>query len=281
MAETVTPKVFLVGFSTIDRAGLEAYLRHSGNEAFLEMVEDALAKGLDPGEVLTSTFAKLCYASLSPDKNKNLSGVRDIASNLLGVIDAAHGSVFEHVSVNFIVTDCSRVLTHEIVRHRVGTAFSQTSGRYVRTDTLRFVADPVLRQHGVVTEAEEFELLAILEAYMKRAGRRIELAAADMDTKKRLTSAARRFLPSGQANEIAVTLNLRALRHTIMLRTARAAEWEIRKVFEQIYRLVKDRYPLMFHDALEQEIGGALEVTGMRTQPYERVLTAAAGGRRV
>jgi thymidylate synthase ThyX len=64
-------------------------------------------------------------------------------------------------------------------------------------------------------------------------------------------------------------LNLRALRHTIMMRTARFAEWEIRYVFAEVYKLLKSRFPTIFHGAKEKEYNGILEITGMRTQPYE------------
>jgi thymidylate synthase ThyX len=67
-----------------------------------------------------------------------------------------------------------------------------------------------------------------------------------------------------------VTINLRSLRHMIMLRTNRASEWEIRLVFQEIYKIMKEKYPLMFFDAVEEMIDGLIEVGGMRTQPYER-----------
>ena len=92
------------------------------------------------------------------------------------------------------------------------------------------------------------------------------------DRKKKITSALRRFAPNGQSNEIAFTLNLRTLRHTIMVRTARHAEWEIRKVFEQVYLLLKDKYPTIFHGAKEALYEGILEITGMKLQPYEKTV---------
>lgn len=46
------------------------------------------------------------------------------------------GSVIEHHVTNWIFADVSRVFTHELVRHRVGTAFSQESLRYVRLNDL-------------------------------------------------------------------------------------------------------------------------------------------------
>jgi hypothetical protein len=55
------------------------------------------------------------------------------------------------------------------------------------------------------------------------------------------------------------------------MRTSRHSEWEIREVFGQVYRLIKGRYPIMFHNAKEVTVNGLLEVSGMRMQPYEAV----------
>lgn len=97
--------------------------------------------------------------------------------------------------------------------------------------------------------------------------------------KKQVTSAARRLAPNGQTNEMGWSINLRALRHVIQMRTSAHAEWEIRYVMNQVYRLVKKKFPLIFHGARTREVNGLLEVYGMRTQPYtlsdEEVLRGA------
>ena len=92
----------------------------------------------------------------------------------------------------------------------------------------------------------------------------------DFSRKKKITSALRRLLPNGQSNELGLSLNLRALRHTVQVRTSRHAEWEIREVFGQIYRLVKARFPLIFTGAKEEAFDGLVEVSGMKLQPYEK-----------
>lgn len=74
-------------------------------------------------------------------------------------------SVFEHCYLNFTVANCSRVFTHELVRHRVGTSFSQTSGRYVRSEALNLVIDPILDPINV----EIMDLQAVLEGWYEAA----------------------------------------------------------------------------------------------------------------
>lgn len=252
------PKTYLLGYTTVDLDSLKRYLTDTDQLEFLEEVEKALGEGLDLGEILCSFYAKSCYSSLTNKKNKNISKTRAIYDNLAGVLDSGHGSVIEHCSLNFMVTDCSRIFTHELVRHRVGSAFSQTSGRYVRTDELNVVIDPILEPaYDLVEEARDY-----LENWYKRLEERLKIAEVkDFGTKKKLTSAMRRILPNGQSNEIGVTLNLRSLRHTIESRTSRHAEWEIRYVYNQIYSLMKNKFRVMFVDAKEEFVDGATEVT--------------------
>lgn len=257
MNNFVFPKVYLVGYTCLDLSGLKDYLLDTDQIDFYLDVEEAQKNGINDGEILCSFYAKSCYASLTLDKNKNLSRTRGIEDNIKGVLNSGHGSVIEHCSLNFMITNCSRVFTHELIRHRVGTAFSQTSGRYVRTDKLDVIIDPILEPaYDLVEECRDY-----LQDWYKRLEKRLDIDnIKSFDTKKKLTSAMRRMLPNGQANEMGVSLNLRSLRHTITMRTDRHAEWEIRNVFNQVYEIVKEKYPLMFFDAKEELVEGLKEV---------------------
>ena len=302
-ARFVQPKVFCVGYTEADFVGISAYLRYTHQEDFEKTIDQAAEEGLSGAEILISFYAKLCYKSLIVGPNANLTQVRDIKGNIKGLHKTAHGSVFEHVGINFIVTDCSRVYTHEQVRHRVGVAYSQTSGRFCRIDIggLQVVWDPILdgcediAEH-ILQEVEKGIYLMECRKEMREppaafpnagpedcfadGGNAIESPAMmwvpssklPFTTKKQLTSAFRRFAPNGQTNEMGMTLNIRTLRHTIMMRTARHAEREIRIIFGQVYEIVKAKYPLLFCDAREEIVDGLLEVSGMRMNPYDKLL---------
>ena len=69
---------------------------------------------------------------------------RDIADFILNLLSSKDGSVFEHVNYGFVFTGVSRSLTHELVRHRVGFAYSQRSQRYVDESDASFVLPPAL-----------------------------------------------------------------------------------------------------------------------------------------
>jgi thymidylate synthase (FAD) len=283
------PQTFLIGSTTLEQQGINDYLAATEQQDFHARMAEALVEGVSYLEIISSFYAKLCYSALTAEKNENISKVRGIAANVRGTLAQGHGSVFEHVTLNFVTTGCSRVFTHEMVRHRVGTAYSQTSGRYVRTDKLEVVHDPILDK--VRDDADM--LLAITKTMYDKMRCQMgvcsqeELDAArdhakhddrdryplepltDMTTKKKITSALRRYLPNGQANELGWSANIRTLRHLLMIRTSRHAEWEIRLIFNQVWDLVQEKCPGFFHDAKTEEVDGLLEITGMRTQPYE------------
>lgn len=252
------PVVSFVASTKLNRAGISEYLSETGNEDFETTIDEALNNGLSDMEVLVSLMAKLCYKSLTIGKNSNITRVRDIQSNIAAAIESSHGSVLEHSSVSFIVRDCSRIFTHELVRHRAGTAFSQNSGRYIRLDSIDLVVDPIL----LPVEEDLKDIVAYLETKYASMSEKLGMNQEGLNfaKKKKLTSALRRIAPNGQTNEIGFSINLRALRFVIKKRTDRAAEWEIRYVFSQVYELMKKEIPTLFCDATEEMIDGLPEV---------------------
>lgn len=258
MSKIVKPETYWVGCTSLNIDELQRYLRETDQFDFMDEIIAAKNEGLSDGEILCSFYAKLCYASLVVGKNENITKTRSIYKNLLGTIESGHGSVFEHCNLNFVTTNCSRVFTHELVRHRVGTAFSQTSGRYVRTDEISFVHDPILD----IAKDDIIEALNYLEKVYKRIEDKVGINdIKDFGRKKKLTSAMRRILPNGQGNEMGFSLNLRSMRHTIVMRTSGHAEWEIRLIYNQAYNLVKDKYPAIFADAETEMIEGLPQIT--------------------
>lgn len=263
-----TPKTYLVGITAPDIDGLSDYLEDTGQDQFFK--EFLVAKEEHGPIALCSFYAKLYYKSLVEGKNANVTKTRDIESNVKATFDMGHGSVFEHVNLNFITTNCSRVFTHELVRHRVGTAFSQTNGRYCTVEDAELVLPPVLFDlnesddgDGAIADGMNDLLEEIKEkvAQWRRVNKVDEMKMAD---KKKITSALRRIMPNGAVNEIGWSANIRSLRHMIEMRTSRHAEWEIRHVFNEVARLVKDVCPLMLYGAEVEEVDGLKEYTNLK-----------------
>lgn len=256
----VEPKVFLVGETTIIPEGMKAFLEEIG-------VPEWHSDGQSDSEVLVEAAGKLCYMSFSTDLNKNLTkvGTRGNFDYIQeGIIAQKHGSVLEHVGVNIIFTNVSRVLTHELVRHRPGSAYSQTSGRYVRTDELSFWMPTCIKENIELAELFEEAILhqeKILAKMAEVSGINRMTAKDDFYRKKQLTSAFRRIVGNGVANNIEATYNHRALRHLLTVRTSRHAEEEIRLVFNDLFDQLADRYPAIYADAKRVMVEGHFEIT--------------------
>lgn len=265
------PKTFLIGCTKADITGLRDYLAATGQTEFLHEIIDAIGDPCVADMAIVSFYAKLCYRSLVSGKNANVTHVRDIEDNIRGCLASRHGSVFEHFQLNFVTTNCSRVFTHELVRHRVGMAFSQTSGRYCTVEDAELVLPPELddlpNDENVPTIADGMRsVLGALKEFVASARQALKLddPATDFATKKRLTSALRRIMPNGATNEIGWSCNIRSLRHVIEMRTSRHAEWEIRKVFHDVAEIVRERWPLMLHGGKCELIDGLNEWTGLK-----------------
>ena len=96
-------------------------------------------------DVLRAIDHKLVGWGWEPGLNPNVTKTRtDQAEYFINLMRSGHGSVLEHANYSFVLYDISRVATHEIVRHRAGSAFSQESLRYVRLTDIGFRVPPAL-----------------------------------------------------------------------------------------------------------------------------------------
>ncbi len=259
MAKIVEPKVFVIA-ETRMTLGEGCFLNALGVKTGIGGWNTDAASD---AERLVEIAGKSCYLSFSTDLNKNLTrvGTRTNRAYIQDqIIATRHGSVLEHASVTFAFVDVSRVFTHELVRHRAGTAFSQVSGRYVRTDEINYFLPKVMdNAAGRQIFDESF---TYMEMQLARLAKLFGIAEMkDFALKKTLTSAFRRLIGNGQVNHIIFTANHRALRHIIEMRTSRHAEEEIRHVFAEVYRLMSVRHPAIYGDALAEIVDGIAEVT--------------------
>jgi thymidylate synthase (FAD) len=252
------PSVHLIARPAVDIEGMRAYLRDVRGEAWLDRrlgerdvhADDARgeARGIDDaGELLVEFGGRICYRSWEPGLNPNVSRVRDDRGEYFtNILASGHGSVLEHASYSFALHNVSRVFTHELIRHRAGSAFSQESLRYVRLTDIGFRVPPALeplreRALAVVEQLEELQRDAARELGLDEEG-------VPFDVKKEATSALRRLAPIGLSTDILWTANVRTLRHVIELRTALGAEEELRLVFDLIARQMIAEAPLLFGD---------------------------------
>ncbi|HYZ54661.1 MAG TPA: FAD-dependent thymidylate synthase [Streptosporangiaceae bacterium] len=245
---SVEPEVFLVARPKLDYDQVAAYLREVGGESWLERLD---RDQLDNDALNLAEFAgKMCYRSWEPGLNPNVRRVRDDQEVYLrNILAQAHGSVLEHVSFTFVLHNCSRVLTHELARHRPGTAISQESLRFVRLADIPFWFPEWAREDEELMKRATV-VLAELEAFQRWMAEHFGLDddGVKMHEKKHKTSFMRRFAPEGVATGLVWTANVRTLRHTIEARTDPGAEEEIRLVFGKIGELMRTEAPALFGD---------------------------------
>ncbi len=134
-------------------------------------------------------------------------------------IKAALGfpSVLEHITFTFMIEDVSRVLSHQLVRHRLAS-YTQESQRYSAAEGSYVVPNSVIKA-GFRKRFEELaDKARDLYEEMIRAGVPYEDA--------------RFILPQAIKTRLLMTLNLRELIHISCLRGSTAAQWEIRELIK-------------------------------------------------
>lgn len=239
------PRVFLLARPSLDLDGLRGYLDAVGGSSWLDR---RLGEGdVNDAQLLVEAGGRACYRSWEPGLNPNVTRVRtDPGEYFANLLSSAHGSVLEHASFTFALHDVSRVFTHELVRHRAGSAFSQESLRYVRLTDVGFRVPPALEplRERVVSVVEQLEELQVDAA--RELG--IDADGVPFEVKKEVTSALRRLAPLGLSTSIVWSANVRTLRHVIAMRTAPGAEEELRLVFDLVAQVMTREAPLLFQD---------------------------------
>jgi thymidylate synthase (FAD) len=248
-----TPQVFLVARPSVNVEGMRAYLDSVGGGSWLELREEAREQ-LNDGELLAEFGGRMCYRSWEPGLNPNVTRIRtDQKEYFANVLRSAHGSVLEHANFSFAFRNVSRVFTHELIRHRAGSAFSQESLRYVRLTDIGFRVPPALEP----LRDQVISLVEQLEEFQLSAAEQLEIDNGEMPfhVKKEITSALRRLAPTGLSTDILWTANVRTLRHVVEMRTDPGAEEELRSVFNLVAEIMKAEAPSLFQDFERDEDG--------------------------
>ena len=211
-------------------------------------------------EKLVSAAAKLCYANSNIDDLLNNLTEEKVNSFISKLAAIGHESPFEHVSFTFGIEGISRACSHQLVRHRIAS-YSQQSQRYVKMDNFEYVTPPSISADKSLnkaysdimhTLANQYEALqSILADNVTK-----DLIASGMDEKKARQAAekianedARFILPNACTTKIVVTMNARTLFNFFAHRCCNRAQWEIRAVAEEMYKLVYAVAPKIFANA--------------------------------
>ena len=200
-------------------------------------VEFVTPMSIIPGMVIMKRLeeiGRVCYKSedkITDDSYKKFLG---------NIIKRGHESVLEHCSITMKFI-CDRGVTHEIVRHRIGS-YSQESTRYCNYSNDKFgneitVIKPCFFGEG--SDKYKIWYLGCKDA---------ETAYFNLIYEGATPQEARSVLPNSLKTEIVVTYNIREWRHFFKLRCSKAAHPQMREVakmaFEQFYKYM----PELFED---------------------------------
>ncbi|MDR2005963.1 MAG: FAD-dependent thymidylate synthase [Acidaminococcales bacterium] len=179
---------------------------------------------------------RLCY---SP------AGIGELAARLdreavrgfvLRLAAMGHLSTFEHASFTFAAEGVSRVLTHQLVRHRIAS-YSQQSQRYVFEGDFTAITPLSVENHPAAKEKFHLLMDEIKKTYN-------ELTALGIDKED-----ARYVLPNATGTRIIITMNARSLLNFFELRCCLRAQWEIRRLAESMLEKVREAAPALFEKA--------------------------------
>lgn len=246
------PGAVMVAGPAVNISGMEEMLNGFPQEyGFTDYLNDSVE--LMPGEQLVKTSGQVCYASYGEKRTHNEDAQRYIDN----LVSSGHGSVLEHVNYSILFYGVSRSLTHELVRHRAGMAYSQLSQRYVSGRVLRFVERPEYQTDQVLhaqfeeridKARKDYEETAEVLLARQQSGDEILSADQRTDRRKKVQQAARSLLPNETETVIMTTGNARAWRHVLSMRGSEHAEIEIRRAAFRAYEILNRVSPMLFQD---------------------------------
>jgi thymidylate synthase (FAD) len=246
----MAPKMYLLAKPAFD---VDVFLTFLSSEALSwRRTQDAT----EPEEIVEAA-GRICYMSFGPSQSPRNNG--EYIQNL---IQMGHESVLEHVSWTILMTGVSRAFTHQLVRHRIGFAFSQLSQQYHDEKDATFVMPPGLENVPGAVEVWEQAIKTAMQAYasiMNSLGD--SPVSRDLSRKEALRavrSAARSVLPNATETKIIVTANARAIRHLLKTRGAIPGDGEMRCVMTELFNTLQPEAPSLFFDFELQNLADGL-----------------------
>lgn len=187
-------------------------------------------------EHVVAMAARLCYSSSGAEELAEKISDEKAREMVRKMVTLGHGSTIEHVSFTFGIEGVSRVLTHQLVRHRIAS-YDQQSQRYVAAHGFSYITPPSVEEKPEA-KAKYDELLATI--------RKTYDELAEMGVPK---EDARYVLANATETKILVTMNARSLLHFFNLRCCNRAQWEIRDMAYKMLAEVRKVAPTLFHNA--------------------------------
>lgn len=208
-------------------------------------------------EKIVAAAAKLCYSDSGCENIMDGFDDEKTQSFVKMLSDMGHESPIEHVSFTFGIEGVSRALLAQITRHR-HASFSVQSQRYVRKNNFVYITPPAVSEDIEINEMYCKAMNDSYNAYNNIADKLAEKyfdefiaeglseKAARSKAEKKAIEDARFVLPNACETKMVVTMNARSLVNFFKLRCCNRAQWEIRELAEEMYKLCYKAAPSLF-----------------------------------
>jgi len=196
-------------------------------------------------EHIIALAAKLCYSDADIMQLKAGVAKNDISKYVKSLISMGHLSTIEHTSFTFGIEGVSRALLAQITRHRIAS-FSVQSQRYVKAgknSQFNYIIPPSIEALG---EAAIEKFMEQMQTTQQWYNEWLQLLG---DKGEESNQDARFVLPNACETKMIMTMNARELMHFFELRCCNRAQWEIRFVAWEMYKLVYKAAPYLFEES--------------------------------
>lgn len=242
-------KIFSISSPTLNEEGITAFK----NQEDIQWTRNADATNAAETVELAGRICYMSFGELQHHPHEEF---------ITNLIKNGHESVLEHVNWSFILTGVSRGFTHQLVRHRVGFAFSQLSQQYFNESGAQLVEPEFISKYPEIEQIWKRVTASNVEAYSEILNKLINLEDVDKDLpfqerkeiKRAIYSAARSVLPNATETKIFITANARAIRHFLSVRGNTVGDVEMREVSKEIFNLVAKDAPILFLDFYEDKL---------------------------
>lgn len=219
-------------------------------------------------EYAVASAAKLCYSK------SNIDGIREnlddekVSGFVEMLAQIGHESPIEHASFTFGIEGVSRSLLAQITRHRMAS-FSVQSQRYVEESQFEYVLPPEIEKDEEAkkiyienmnrAQADYDKLTEILSKkhFEEFSSLGQDEKTAKRNAEKKAIEDARFVLPNACTTKMIMTMNARSLLNFFSHRCCNRAQWEIRELATEMYKLVYNVAPHIFVKAGPPCVRGA------------------------
>jgi len=183
----------------------------------------------------------LTHGTRSNRKEESWHSKKSIEDFTKDLISWGHEGPFEHIKFTFFVSGISRVLTHQLVRHRIASYLQMSNRHSEPLATAYVIPEPLLNNHKAIGMYER----------MIEQGWDNYKTLQDYGVRR---EDARYVLPPGYFTHILVTMNGRELRHFFQLRCSKDAQDEIRTLAKKMLIICYGKFPAIYEDLYDKYV---------------------------